>query len=513
MWGFDPSPKRRAFVLGISSYDTCPDLPNATADAQAISDQLRELHFDVVDVYDLDHDNIFHYLSDFLKGEPDEPKLDTIVVYYAGHGIQLADQNYIVPSDFDPHASDPVSHLIDVQWLLDSMAVRAEKKILFLDACRDDGGVITPRQAILASEPAPVAVAHFRDNTSAAGGAPSRSLTTGHGFARSSIANMDQTFIAFAADPGSYAQDGPRDGNSPFSSGVLRYVNRRGFDIFDMCQNVARDVRRETKGAQTPWTNSNLIDQFEFHPANNWPIVILTGLGLLAGVLSALNAFDLLRFSFADWLTLGTGVLHDVRKNACFLVTSLFLGLPLGLAAYMWAERCKRTALAFVTATAIYTGCAIVSRYFFAPIAAKDDTYKILTNLDLQAMLRILGGQVNLETQEETFLVTVVFMALIGGAFTGLGSVLSGAPFHHELRRTTRIVMGVGIGMLAAILFLAFLIARESFCDWGIYCSDTNDGQASIPEVIFITAFVAAWQGALAWNVGRAYAYPRYDDT
>lgn len=530
MFKFGSGLQRKAFVLGIADYDHSAPLVNTIADAKAVSAELRLLGFDVADYYDLDFINIVHHLTKFLSARPEGQagKLDAILIYYAGHGIQLGDQNYIVPKNFNPHASFPLGQLISIQRLLDLMDARAEKKLLFLDACRDSGGLRITNAAGQSGgsfEPQPSDEASQRVNDELGlvpSAAPTRSLkgaTTG--LARPSLGRLNQTFIAFAADPGEKALDGPADGNSPFTTGVLRYINRRGFDVFDMCQCVARDVRKDTKGSQVPWTNSNLIDQFEFHRADRWPELVMLAMGMIAGVLTALFAFDLLKFD-GGTLILGSGRLHDITEHSGYLLTSGFLGIALGIGALMYSEtypKGKNTdqsaqrihaGLALTVTCAIYMTFAIVSRYVFAPIAELDKKTNELASLKLETLQNIAIGHANLSEANVALLIAVLFFAIVAGALTGVGSVIAGAPFHHEMCRATRMVSGAIIGAAAPLIFFLFLYLRlRLYPNSNTY----GDGVASVLEVVFIILLVSIWQGLLAWNAGRGYAKPRYDDT
>lgn len=509
-------------MLGIANYDNSAPLKNTVADAQAIAERLRALNFEVQDFYDLDFNNLLYHMTAFLRPEPNGEKLDAIMIYYAGHGIQLGDKNYIVPKDFNPHATYPLAQLVSVQMLLERMDDKADKKLLFLDACRDTGGLKVTNAAPVGVSAASLAESapQVRDELNLVD-APvaTRSLGGKAGLARPSLGHLNQTFIAFAADPGEKALDGPADGNSPFTEGVLSYIDRRGFDIFDMCQCAARDVRKATKGAQVPWTNSNLIDQFEFLVADRWPELVLGIMGVIAGVLTALFAFDL--FDFKDgWLAFGNGRVADIGEHPQYLLTSLFLGAALGIGAYLYAKPPYRYAkpshrwFVLVATCVNYALFAILSRLMFAPIVSAEKQSAALAKLDLEIFRKLVVGQADLANPSATLLIAVLFFAILAGGLTGAGSVLAAAPFHHEMWRAYRVVCGALIGMSAPVIFFLFLFVRRSMAEaYGWDLSAFQDGVADYREVIGIIILVALWQGALAWNVGRAYAKPRYDDT
>ncbi|MCH9808074.1 MAG: caspase family protein [Alphaproteobacteria bacterium] len=512
MFGIGKAPRRKAFILGISEYDHSARLNNTVNDAHAIATQLEALGFEVKEYHNLDFVMILRALTDFLGVEPDKEELEAILIYYAGHGIQLGDQNYIVPKDFDRHSAFPIGQLISIDRVLELMDERAKKKILFLDACRDTGGLrVTNPGAMMAGPvdydetanriPDPLGLVTTT--------APTRGLDGKKGLARPHIGNLDQTFIAFAADPGEKALDGlPGEPNSPFTAGVLKYADRRGFDVFDMCQSAARYVRHKTDHAQVPWTHSNLMDQFEFHRADRWPEFVLAVMGMIAGVLTAIATFDL--FDIKDGvLVLGSGRLSDVRDEPIYLVTSTFLGTALGIGAWKYAKP-LHSWWVLLSTCAIYTAFAIGSRFLFAPIADLDGKVAQLGDLDTDKLWQLFDRDANLDDKNVMLLIAVLFFAVVAGALAGLGSVLASAPFHHEMRRSFRMVCGAAIGMLAPLFLFAFLAVRFRI---NPDVADHSNGEASCWEVAGIIALVSIWQGLLAWNVGRGYAKPRYDST
>ncbi len=507
---FEPPPKRQAFVLGIADYDHSVPLKNTIADARDIAKQLRGLNFEVFDFYDLDFNNLLHHMTAFLKVEPGEEKLDAILIYYAGHGIQLGDKNYIVPKDFDPHSSYPLVQLVSVQMLLERMDAKADKKLLFLDACRDAGGLTVTNAVLMGSAlDSKIDVApKVRDELNLVDEpATTRSLSGSKGLAKPSLGRLNQTFIAFAADPGEKALDGPKDGNSPFTTGVLKYIDQRAYDVFDMCQCVARDVRKETNLRQVPWTNSNLIDQFEFHRADGRPVIELTLMGLIAGMLTAIINFDLFDFG-ANGLTFGSGQLAHVKSEYIYLVTSLFLGTALGIGAYRYAKPLHSWGV-LLTTCAIYTVFAICSRLVLAPIADLEAKTRALRKLDMGTFQQVFG-EANIDEPGVVLLIAILFFAIVAGALVGAGSVLASAAYHPEMRRVARIGRGALIGMSAPVALFLFLFVRLKYVGSQELVSDRS---AHYLEVFGIILLVAAWQGALAWNVGRGYDRPRYRDT
>src|SRR5262245_58080192 len=92
------SEKRIALVIGNGAYQT-EALPTAANDAGLIAQTLQASGFDVVGARDLDQDTLRRSFRDFLeKAVGSGP--DTVgFVYFAGYGLQLEGENYLVPTD------------------------------------------------------------------------------------------------------------------------------------------------------------------------------------------------------------------------------------------------------------------------------------------------------------------------------------------------------------------------------------------------------------------------------
>src|SRR5690242_12828341 len=89
--------KRVALVIGNSAYQNAPQLPNPARDAAAIGDMLRKAKFDVVEtVRNANNAELRRTLRDFSDKAQNA---DMAVVYFAGHGIEVDGENYLIPTD------------------------------------------------------------------------------------------------------------------------------------------------------------------------------------------------------------------------------------------------------------------------------------------------------------------------------------------------------------------------------------------------------------------------------
>ena len=91
-----PPERRIALVIGIGAYQNAPPLANPVNDARAIGEALRRLNFEVDEVYDPDFRGLSRAVREFgIKAQ----RADVAVIYYAGHGVQVGRENYLLPAD------------------------------------------------------------------------------------------------------------------------------------------------------------------------------------------------------------------------------------------------------------------------------------------------------------------------------------------------------------------------------------------------------------------------------
>ena len=158
---------------------------------------------------------------------------------YAGHGIQSAGRNYLIPSDARIELEEDLRFEgIESSEFLDTMArAGAAVNILIIDACRDN--------------PLP------RRTRSAARGLTAVPVPAG----------LKGTAILYSAGPGQTAEDGPKGGNGVFTGALLAALDRPGQSVEQVFKDTARRVAEVTGGRQTPWNNSSLTGDFYFRSA------------------------------------------------------------------------------------------------------------------------------------------------------------------------------------------------------------------------------------------------------
>jgi uncharacterized caspase-like protein len=236
---FVPREPRIALVIGNAEYADAMKLANPANDAALIGGTLRKLGFDVILVTDAKQKQLQRAIVDFGDRLAAAGPNAVGLFYYAGHGVQLEGQNYLVPTDAD------ISREVDVEidgvsadLVLKQMAYAGSRvNIVILDACRNNP--LTP---------------DFRSAAAAAveGFAEIRTKPKG-------------TFIAYSTAPGEVAVDG-NDGHSPFAKALAGAMQRPGLDLPEVFQQVRQDVLAATDDRQTPWDSSSLVKPFSFVP-------------------------------------------------------------------------------------------------------------------------------------------------------------------------------------------------------------------------------------------------------
>jgi uncharacterized caspase-like protein len=242
--------RKVALVVGNSSYVNVPRLPNPRNDAGDMIARLKTMGFDVIPGLDLDRNAFLNSLAAFGRAAEGA---DVALFFYAGHGLQVNGQNYLVPTDAKVEFEAELDiALIPVPLVMQQLARGSRVNIVLLDACRDNP---------------------FAKDLSRTLGTRSSSAL-GRGLSR--IQTASGTFIAFATQPDNVAQDG--DGrNSPFTGALLANIDTPGLSLSDLMIEVRNAVMQQTNGKQVPWDSSSLTGRFSFKIEGTVTIAPQTG--------------------------------------------------------------------------------------------------------------------------------------------------------------------------------------------------------------------------------------------
>ena len=219
--------KRVGIVIGNTQYKTSP-LTNPRNDAMAMSRFLRSQGFDVSEFLDLPTKQISD-LSDVVRRKVDSDT--TLVVFYAGHGMQIEGRNYLPSPDASLTSLNALRagsiSLDDLLSTINSFKPRAS--VVILDACRD--------------------------NPFAGGAVPKESPK---GLARA-IAPPG-TVIFYATRPGSTASDGS-GANGLFTEHLLREVKSTNQPLELVFRRVSNSVYKASRGEQEPWVEGVIREE------------------------------------------------------------------------------------------------------------------------------------------------------------------------------------------------------------------------------------------------------------
>jgi hypothetical protein len=233
--------KRVALVVGNSAYVHANALPNPVNDAGDMAKALSGVGFDVILGLDLSKSAFDGKVRDFARALE---KSDVGLFFYAGHGLQIAGKNHLVPVDAKLQVvRDLDFEAISLDFVLKQMELDRDGKIniVFLDACRDN----------------PLA----RNLARSLG---TRSAAIGQGLAQ--VEAGVGTFIAFSTQPGSVALDG-EGRNSPFTAALVKDLRLPDRNLTAVMIEVRKDVLAVTGGRQVPWDQSALTGDFYFQLA------------------------------------------------------------------------------------------------------------------------------------------------------------------------------------------------------------------------------------------------------
>jgi hypothetical protein len=132
--------KRVALVIGNNDYRNVPKLQKAVNDARTMGDTLKQLGFSVMVAENQTRQAFSETLLAFDKAVGPG---DTAFFFYAGHGFEIAGQNFLLPTDV-PAAGEGQEELVrDASVLADRIIERMQNKkvrtaILVFDACRNN---------------------------------------------------------------------------------------------------------------------------------------------------------------------------------------------------------------------------------------------------------------------------------------------------------------------------------------------------------------------------------------
>ena len=229
---------RIALVIGNGAYQDASALKNPANDAAGVAAALTRIGFSGVGpsgggyAVDVRTPGVAALLDVTLRSLSSAfaafgrlaEHADQAVLYYAGHGIEVAGQNYLIPVDARiSHVKDVAFQAVSLMQVLQTIDGGSGLRLVVLDACRDNP---------------------FRTRLL---GAAARDLSRG----LRAIEPSGSILVAYAAKHGTAARDG-QGANSPFATSLLAHIETPGLEIVDLFRTVKDDVLAATGRAQEP---------------------------------------------------------------------------------------------------------------------------------------------------------------------------------------------------------------------------------------------------------------------
>jgi uncharacterized caspase-like protein len=245
--GLKPKGHRIALVIGNSRYAAAPALSNPRNDATAIAAALRKAEFaEVFEAYDVTAAEMKAVLAMFKRKVAEA---DWAVVYFAGHGMEMNDSNYLISVDARIASEQDLQQFsVPLANVIDSIQGTRKLGLVILDACRNNPFIKTLEEGRAVSR-------------SQGGGSHAAPISPGLG----DIAPPSGVMVAYASRHGTVALDGEGQ-HSPYTAALLERLAARGEELNEVFRRVRDQVFTASDGKQQPFTYGSLpAERFYFN--------------------------------------------------------------------------------------------------------------------------------------------------------------------------------------------------------------------------------------------------------
>src|ERR1700674_2526515 len=190
--------KRVALVIGNAGYRNVTALPNTRNDAHDIAASFGRLGFSVTKVTDGTFDDMRRALLQFGR---DARGSEMAVVFFAGHGMEMGGENWLIPIDAELRSdNDAESETIPLRSAMLQVANASSLGLVILDSCRNNPFAAKMQRTV-------------------------RTRAVDRGLVRTEP--TDNVLVAYAARDGTTAKDG-EGRNSPFTTALLHHIETPG---------------------------------------------------------------------------------------------------------------------------------------------------------------------------------------------------------------------------------------------------------------------------------------------
>lgn len=241
-FSFSQEEKRLALVIGNANYEK-GELKNPVNDAKLIAKTLDSLDFEVILATDLDKNDFMSKVVEFGKKRAD---YDVGFVYYAGHGVQINGENYLLPTNQN----------FDEEWKVEEYAINVNRIMKYLTALTDQVNIL---------------ILDACRNNPWEGNFRSIGKSTNGGLAK--IPPPTGSLIAFSTDAGAVAADGVGK-NSIYCKSLVKNMLLENTTLDQVFRNVRTDVLKESNNYQRPIESSQLTGQAFYLVKSNYKNVL-----------------------------------------------------------------------------------------------------------------------------------------------------------------------------------------------------------------------------------------------
>jgi len=237
---------RIALVVGNANYEHVPALANPTNDAADISQALQRLGFRVTTVRDANFESLRRALLEFGRATSGA---DMAVMFFAGHGIEVTGENWLLPVDsLLKNDSDVDTDAISLRSAILAVSNASRLGLVILDACRNNPFALKTRKVT-----------------------PARTID----FGLAPVKPTENVLVAYAAQDGTTANDGTGR-NSPYTTALLHHIETPGLEVEFLFRNVRDDVIAATNYEQQPFVYGSLSRE-DIYLKEGQPVVVATG--------------------------------------------------------------------------------------------------------------------------------------------------------------------------------------------------------------------------------------------
>jgi uncharacterized protein len=215
---------RVALIVGNGAYQHAPMLPRTVEDATEVAKSFERLGFTTIKAFDVS----FKDFRAAIRSFNDQTRsVEYAVVYFAGYGMNMRGDNYLLPTDAELNTElDVLDETISLRNLMQSVGRATGLGVIILDASRNNPAIARMQGSSLA-----------------------RALS--RGLAR--VEPGENVVVAYAARDGTVA-----DNSGLYTTALLKFLETPGLDISQMFRKVRDEVLTQTDRRQQPFMYGSL---------------------------------------------------------------------------------------------------------------------------------------------------------------------------------------------------------------------------------------------------------------